>query len=115
MLALRSLFLIGHIVPLGAHTTILQRYFLPHHFDTIASQLFGMSEDLASMALAQATPNPALASWSIMVLIVFFNLARCMLSSGRWKKVAEHAAPKSGDDGADSAPTVEGSNVIAPT
>ena len=41
------------------------------------------------MALAQATSNPALASWSLMVLIVSFNLARCMMFPGRWKRLKD--------------------------
>merc|ERR1719480_526146 len=53
--------IVGHVVPfMGAQTTIMQRYFLPHPADTIASQPFGMTEDLISMAMAEATSNPEL-------------------------------------------------------
>merc|ERR1719325_229991 len=74
--------IVGHVVPfMGAQTTIMQRYFLPHPFDTIASQPFGMTEDLVSMAMAEATSNPTLASVSLTTLIVFFNLARGLVFS----------------------------------
>jgi len=74
--------IVGHVVPfMGAQTTIAQRYFLPHPADTIASQPFGMTEDLVSMAMAEAVSNPVLASQSLTVLIVFFNLARGLVFS----------------------------------
>lgn len=69
--------IVAHVVPfMGAQTTIMQRYFLPHPADTIVSQPFGMTEDLISMAMAEALSNPVLASLSLTALIVFFNLAR---------------------------------------
>jgi len=72
----------GHVVPfMGAQITIMQRYFLPHPADTIASQPFGMTEDLDCMAMAEATSNPTLASASLTSLIVFFNLARGLVFS----------------------------------
>jgi len=75
--------IVGHVVPfMGAQTTIMQRYFLPHPLDTIISQPFGMTEDLVSMAMAEAISNPVLASWSLTILIVFFNLARGLVFSG---------------------------------
>jgi len=67
---------VGHVVPfMGAQTTIMQRYFLPHPADTILSQPLGMTEDLVSMALAEAVSNPVLASASMTVLIVVLNMA----------------------------------------
>jgi len=76
--------IIGHLVPfMGAQTTIMQRFFLPHPLDTIVSQPFGMTEDLVSMAMAEAMTNPVLASWSLTALIVTFNLARGLIFSGR--------------------------------
>merc|ERR1719383_491301 len=92
---------------LGAQTAIMQRYFLPHPLDTIASQPFGMTEDLVSMALAEAMSNPVLASWSLTVLIVFFNLACGLIFSGRWADVEEHAAPDSSAVGAERALAAE--------
>merc|ERR1719433_2383801 len=75
---------VAHVVPfMGAQTTIMQRYFLPHPADTIVSQPFGMTEDLVSMAMAEAVSNPVLASFSLTALIVFFNLARGLIFSGR--------------------------------
>merc|ERR1719507_2442674 len=77
--------IVGHVVPfMGAQTTIMQRNFLPHPIDTILSQPFGMTEDLVSMAMAEAISNPVLASWSLTILIVFFNLARGLIFSGHW-------------------------------
>jgi len=67
---------------MGAQTTIMQRYFLPHPLDTIVSQPFGMTEDLVSMAMAEATSDPILASASLTVLIVSFNLARGLIFTG---------------------------------
>ena len=107
--------IVGHVAPfMGAQTTIMQRYFLPHPADTIASQPFGMTEDLVSMALAEATSNPVLASWSLTVLIVFFNLARGLIFSGRWTDAEEHAAPDRSAVGAERAFTAEESNFNAP-
>jgi len=81
--------IVGHVVPfMGAQTTIMQRFFLPHPLDTIISQPFGMTEDLVSMAMAEATSSPILASWSLTALLVFFNLARAFFFSGT--KEAEH-------------------------
>jgi hypothetical protein len=74
-----------------------------------------MTEDLVSMALAEATSNPVLASWSLTVLIVFFNLARGLIFSGRWTDVEEHAAPDSSAVGAEKAFTAEESNFNAPS
>jgi len=72
--------IVGHVVPfMGAQTTIMQRFFLPHPLDTIVSQPFGMTEDLVSMAMAEATSNPVLASASLTGLIVSFNLARGLI------------------------------------
>jgi len=74
--------IVGHVMPfMGAQTTIMQRHFLPHPADTIASQPFGMTEDLVGMAMAEATSNPMLASASLTALIVFFNLARGLVFS----------------------------------
>jgi len=74
--------IVGHVVPfMGAQTTIMQRYFLPHPADSIASQPFGMTEDLVSMAMAEAVSNPMLGSASLTALIVFFNLARGLVFS----------------------------------
>jgi len=76
--------IVGHVVPfMGAQTTIMQRFFLPHPLDTIISQPFGMTEDLVSMAMAEAISDPVLASWSLTALIVLFNLARGLIFSGR--------------------------------
>merc|ERR1719361_708523 len=75
--------IVGHVAPfMGAQTTIMQRFFLPHPLDTILSQPFGMTEDLVSMAMAEATSNPVLASASLTALIVFFNLARGLIFTG---------------------------------
>merc|ERR1719336_2620830 len=80
--------IVAHVVPfMGAQTTIMQRFFLPHPFDTIISQPFGMTEDLVSMAMAEATSDPVLASASLTVLIVSFNLARGLIFSGQRKDV----------------------------
>jgi len=106
---------VGHVVPfMGAQTTIMQRYFLPHPLDTIVSQPFGMTEDLVSMALAEATSNPVLASWSLTVLIVFFNFARGLIFSGRWADVEKHATPDSSAVGAEGAFPAEEPNLNAP-
>lgn len=81
----------AHAAPfMGAQTTIMQRYFLPHPLDTIISQPFGMSEDLISMGMAEASSNPVLASVSLTVLIVGFNLAQFVLFSRirDWKAFA---------------------------
>merc|ERR1711971_191586 len=68
--------IVAHAAPfMGAQTTMMQRYFLPHPLDTIISQPFGMSEDLISMALAEATSNPILASVSLSILVCMFNFA----------------------------------------
>jgi len=67
---------------MGAQTTIMQRFFLPHPLDTIVSQPFGMTEDLVSMAMAEATSDPVLASASLTALIVSFNLARGLIFTG---------------------------------
>lgn len=76
--------IVGHVVPfMGAQTTIVQRFFLPHPLDTIISQPFGMTEDLVSMAMAEAISNPVLASLSLTALIASFNLARGLIFSGR--------------------------------
>jgi len=86
--------IVGHVVPfMGAQTTIMQRFFLPHPLDTIVSQPFGMTEDLVSMAMAEATSNPVLASWSLTVLIVFFNLARGLIFSGHQDAHPARASP----------------------
>jgi len=75
--------IVGHVVPfMGAQTTIMQRFFLPHPLDTIVSQPFGMTEDLVSMAMAEAISNPVLASASLTALIVYFNLARGLIFTG---------------------------------
>merc|ERR1719223_1280707 len=75
--------IVGHVVPfMGAQTTIMQRFFLPHPFDTILSQPFGMTEDLVSMAMAEAVSNPVLASSSLTLLLVSFNLARGLIFTG---------------------------------
>jgi len=66
---------------MGAQTTLMQRYFLPHPLDTILSQPFGMSEDLVTMAIAEASSAPSLASVSLTLLICGFNLARFGLFS----------------------------------
>lgn len=67
----------AHAAPfMGAQTTLMQRYYLPHPLDTILSQPFGMSEDLVSMAVAEATTNPVLGSGSLTAIIVSFNAAR---------------------------------------
>merc|ERR1712039_796606 len=67
----------AHAAPfMGAQTTCLQRSFLPHPLDTIISQPFGMSEDLISMALAEASSDPDLACISLTVIICLFNLAQ---------------------------------------
>jgi len=75
--------IVAHVVPfMGAQTTIMQRFFLPHPLDTIASQPFGMTEDLISMAMAEAISNPVLASASLTTLVVLFNLARGLIFTG---------------------------------
>merc|ERR1719189_547743 len=75
--------IVGHAAPfMGAQTTIMQRFFLPHPLDTIVSQPFGMTEDLVSMAMAEATSNPVLASASLTILIVSFNLACGLIFTG---------------------------------
>jgi len=67
--------MVAHVAPfMGAQTTNLQRHFLPHPLDTILSQPFGMSEDLLTMALAEARTNPMLASQSLTGIIVLLNL-----------------------------------------
>merc|ERR1712048_923472 len=76
--------IVAHAAPfMGAQTTIMQRYFLPHPLDTIISQPFGMSEDLISMAMAEASSNPILASGSLTLLVCFFNLMQCFVFSKR--------------------------------
>jgi len=83
--------IVGHVVPfMGAQTTIIQRYFLPHPADSILSQPFGMTEDLVSMAMAEALSNPMLASASLTVLIVVFNLARGLVFSGQQRAENQH-------------------------
>jgi len=90
--------IVGHVVPfMGAQTTIMQRYFLPHPLDTIVSQPFGMTEDLVSMAMAEATSNPSLASWTLTALVVLFNLARGLIFTGH---------PVEADDPSRAAPYV---------
>lgn len=75
--------IVAHAAPfMGAQTTQIQRYFLPHPLDTIISQPFGMSEDLLSMAMAEATSNPGLGSASLTVIIALFNAAHFVLFSG---------------------------------
>merc|ERR1712190_711416 len=72
----------SHAAPfMGAQTTMMQRYFLPHPLDTIISQPFGMSEDLISMAMAEAGSNPALGSYSLTGLICSFNFAQYFIFS----------------------------------
>jgi len=96
--------IVAHVMPfMGAQTTIMQRYFLPHPADTIASQPFGMTEDLISMAMAEATSNPVLASVSLTALIVFFNLARGLVFSvKKGRKFQQH----------DTHPTVRDDDVV---
>jgi len=80
--------ILAHVAPfMGAQTTLIQRYFLPHALDTIISQPFGMSEDLISMAVAEASSDPVLGSASLTLLVVFFNLAQFSLFTGcdDWK------------------------------
>merc|ERR1711957_941052 len=75
--------IVAHAAPfMGAQTSMMQRYFLPHPLDTIISQPFGMSEDLISMAMAEATSNPTLASGSLTLLMVLFNFAQFAVFSG---------------------------------
>jgi len=92
--------IVGHVVPfMGAQTTIMQRYFLPHPADTIASQPFGMTEDLVSMAMAEATSNPMLASASLTALIVFFNLScGLVFSVNKGKELQQQDAHPSVND-----------------
>lgn len=81
----------AHAAPfMGAQTTIMQRYFLPHPLDTIISQPFGMSEDLISMGMAEATSNPVLASVSLTMLIAGLNLAQFVAFSSckDWQALA---------------------------
>lgn len=74
--------IVAHAAPfMGAQTTIIQRYFLPHPLDTIISQPFGMSEDLLGMAVAEGASNPFLASVSLTVLIVAFNMLQFLVVS----------------------------------
>jgi len=74
--------IVAHAAPfMGAQTTNMQRYFLPHPLDTIISQPFGMSEDLLLMAFAEGASNPILASVSLTVLIVAFNLLHTIVFS----------------------------------
>merc|ERR1711904_415069 len=74
----------AHAAPfMGAQTTCLQRFFLPHPLDTIISQPFGMSEDLISMAMAEARTNPALASKSLTAIIASFNFSQYFVFSAR--------------------------------
>merc|ERR1712217_512676 len=76
----------AHAAPfMGAQTTMMQRYFLPHPLDTIISQPFGMSEDLISMAVAEAGSNPALGSYSLTALICLFNFALYFIFSKKGK------------------------------
>jgi len=75
--------IVAHVAPfMGAQTTIMQRFFLPNPFDTILSQPVGMAEDLVSMAMAEAVSNPVLASATLTMLIVSFNLARGLIFTG---------------------------------
>jgi len=86
--------IVGHVMPfMGAQTTMIQRYFLPHPLDSIASQPFGMTEDLVGMAMAEAASNPVLASSSLTMLIVCFNLARGLIFSGHQMDQADAAPP----------------------
>jgi len=81
--------IVAHAAPfMGAQTTMMQRYFLPHPLDTIISQPFGMSEDLLGMAMAEATLSPITGSVSITVLIVGFNLLQFFVFSSRMDKQA---------------------------
>merc|ERR1719281_1753855 len=74
----------AHAAPfMGAQTTNMQRYFLPHPLDTIISQPFGMSEDLVAMAMAEALSDPQLASVSLSFLMVAFNLLQYLVFSKR--------------------------------
>jgi len=76
--------IVAHAAPfMGAQTTNLQRYFLPHPLDTIISQPFGMTEDLLSMAMAEALSNAVLASQSLSCIMLTFNLAQFLIFSGR--------------------------------
>jgi len=99
-LAASFVVIVGHVVPfMGAQTTVMQQYYLPHPADTLASQPFGMTEDLVSMAMAEATSNPMLASASLTALITFFNLARCLVFSVNKEKELQQQ---------DSRPSVRG-------
>merc|ERR1719350_2067048 len=84
--------IVAHAAPfMGAQTTLMQRYFLPHPLDTIISQPFGMSEDLISMAMAEAGSNPSLASRSLTLIIFMLNFAQFGLfsiSNGQARKAA---------------------------
>merc|ERR1719410_1280267 len=86
--------IVGHVVPfMMAQTTIMQRFFLPHPLDTIVSQPFGMTEDLVSMAMAEATSNPVLASGSLTAIIVFFNFLRGAVFTGGKTQQEEEPRP----------------------
>jgi len=99
-LAASFVVIVGHVVPfMGAQTTVMQQYYLPHPADTLASQPFGMTEDLVSMAMAEATSNPMLASASLTALITFFNLARGLVFSVNKEKELQQQ---------DSRPSVRG-------
>jgi len=94
--------ILGHVFPfMGAQTTIMQRFFLPHPIDTIVSQPFGMTEDLVSMALGQATSNPVEASGSLTALIVLFNFMRGAVFTGHHphpEKVTDESAETEAPD-----------------
>merc|ERR1712125_292359 len=61
-----SAVIFAHAAPfMGAQTTMMQRYFLPHPLDSIISQPFGMSEDLITLAMADAVKTPSLGSDSL--------------------------------------------------
>jgi len=56
-----------------------------------------MTEDLVSMAMAEAISNPVLASASLTGLIVFFNLARGMIFTGAHDDKADEHDKKARD------------------
>jgi hypothetical protein len=81
--------IVAHAAPfMGAQTTIMQRYFLPAPLDSILSQPFGMSEDLLTMALAEAASRPRLGSASLTALVAGFNLLQFLIFSGLQDKKA---------------------------
>jgi len=85
--------IVAHAAPfMGAQTTLMQRYFLPHPLDTIISQPFGMSEDLIAMAMAEAGSHPALASYSLTTLICTLNLVKNYLFTSTDRDGGDFAA-----------------------